>query len=47
VRISAYQPTIQQCFSFITNQHQPESASQKPSGEQGVSHVLFDTKTNR
>jgi hypothetical protein len=25
---------IQQCFSLTTNQHQPESGSQKPSSEQ-------------
>jgi hypothetical protein len=33
--ISQNQPAIQQCFSLTTNQHQPESASQKPSSEQG------------
>jgi hypothetical protein len=32
--IGAYQPAIQQCFSLITNQHQSESANQKPSSEQ-------------
>jgi hypothetical protein len=31
----AYQLAIQQCFSFTTNQHQPEPVNQKPSSEQG------------
>jgi hypothetical protein len=44
VLISVYQSTIQQCFSLTTNQHRPESANQKPSGEQVTRHEVFTHK---
>jgi hypothetical protein len=37
----AYQPAIQQCFSFATNQRQPESTSQKQSSEQEKKKEAF------